>query len=235
VSKNLSILCIEDHAPFLEELKKILTDFFNEVVIAKDGAEGLAKYKSYKELYDKNFDIVLTDISLPKMTGITLSKEIRTLNQNQPIIVLSAYTETDTLVECINMGIHRFIKKPLDYDELFTALYNASITYAQKEDKAVNLKHQIALSNDYIWDNEKYELHHNNRLVPCTKHELFLINLLIQYRGTKCDTEHIVSSFYAQNTDLTSNSIRNLVLKIRKKTHTDFIKNIYGLGYCIDS
>ncbi|MEA2018357.1 MAG: response regulator [Campylobacterota bacterium] len=85
---------------------------------ASNGEEGL-------ELYKKNsYDLVITDILMPKMDGIEMSKEIKEINQYQNILIISAYSDTKDFVTSIKLGIDGYIIKPIDYEQLNLTLYN---------------------------------------------------------------------------------------------------------------
>jgi CheY-like chemotaxis protein len=103
--KHLSLLIVEDEVELREELVSFFESFFKNVKYAQNGVEAL-------ELYKKNiFDIVITDLNMPKMNGIELSRQIRTLNKNQVIIVLSGYID-DYVIDLIDIGIQALIIKP---------------------------------------------------------------------------------------------------------------------------
>ena len=233
VTRNLSILFIEDYQPFVDEMKEILLELFKDVVIAIDGEEALSEYVKYKQKHNKNFDIVLTDIRLPKLSGVELSKAIYTIDSSQNIIVLSSYTETEDLLELLNMGIRRFIKKPINYDELCDSLYNVSQSCLSLKKESVLMNQMISIGKGYTWDNVKNVLSFNNTEVYCTLYESLFLQFLTKQRGMVCTMEMIIESYTDNNINITARSIRNLVLQIRQKTDKECIQNIYGFGYCI--
>ena len=104
-ASSLNILIVEDDKELNESLKDLLETFFKAVDVSKDGLEALNKYKMNR------YDIVLTDINMPKMNGIKLAKEIRILNYEQCILVLSAYID-DFVIDLIDIGIQGLILKP---------------------------------------------------------------------------------------------------------------------------
>jgi len=118
-SSTLTILYVEDDKAIREQMTEILKDFFQHVIIAKDGQEGLEKFQAYP-------DLVLTDIRMPRLDGIEMSKKILTLHPEQIIIIHSAHNESDLLLELINMGISHFLLKPLQPQQLYQALHKAS-------------------------------------------------------------------------------------------------------------
>ncbi len=108
-AQNLNILFVEDDPSFLNILKELLEKFFPTVETAMDGEEGLAKYKEAN-----GFDIVITDITMPKMDGLTMSENIKIINPHQYILAVSAHSDADKLIKAIDIGIDSFLLKPVD-------------------------------------------------------------------------------------------------------------------------
>ena len=233
VTSELSILFVEDYQPFADEMDKILRELFYDVVIVSDGLQGIESYKAYYEKNNRYFDVVITDICMPKMDGVELSKEIYKINNQQNTIVISSYTESEDLIELLNIGIKRFIKKPINHDELCSALYHVSCDCACSLESSSIAKKFISLGSDYIWDNEQNLLLHHDKEVHCTKYELLLLEFFITHQKRVCTPEMIIDYFLSHNEEVTAKSIRNLVLNIRKKTYAECIQNIYGLGYSL--
>ena len=115
-AKELSVLYVEDDADVRNGIATILRKFFAKVELAEDGQEGLEKFNS------DNFDIVLTDISMPNMNGVEMSALIKEENCEQPIIVLSAHNEGDYLIDLINIGVDGFLLKPIQTEFLVKTL-----------------------------------------------------------------------------------------------------------------
>jgi signal transduction histidine kinase len=108
-AQNLSVLFVEDDPSFLNILKELLEKFFGTVEVAMDGEEGLAKYKE-----NGFFDLVITDITMPKMDGLTMSENIKALHPAQHILAVSAHSDADKLIKAIDIGIDSFLLKPVD-------------------------------------------------------------------------------------------------------------------------
>lgn len=121
-SKNLNVLFIEDNQEVREQITKLLINFFPNVVSAKDGQEGYNLYKDYIEKNETYYDLVISDLNLPKLDGINLCKEILKENPKQIILVISAHTETDKLQKLIDIGIYKFLQKPVDYLSFLNAV-----------------------------------------------------------------------------------------------------------------
>jgi CheY-like chemotaxis protein len=109
-SRYLKILYIEDDKINQEQTLKIFKNFFEYVDTAVDGKDGLKQYVTK----DKNFyDIVISDINMPKLNGIELSKKILDINKKQKIVLMSGFYDLDNLAEIISLGISSYIQKPI--------------------------------------------------------------------------------------------------------------------------
>ncbi|SFV55782.1 multi-sensor hybrid histidine kinase [hydrothermal vent metagenome] len=125
-SSSLTILYVEDDPTVRGHTVELLEDFFQKVLVAEDGAEGLQKYLSYKKIFGDYPDIVITDIRMPNIDGLEMSEKILEVRPHQTIIVLSAHNDNEYLLKLINLGINYFLSKPFRSKQIFQALYGAS-------------------------------------------------------------------------------------------------------------
>ena len=229
-TKDLSLLLVEDYEPLRIDMAEVLEDLFKTVTVAKDGSEALKLYHEYYETYNKSFDLILTDIQIPVMNGVELSEAVMHINEAQPIIVLSAHTDSDYLLRLINLGVAQFITKPIKNEELLDALFHVSkkINTTKAEFKNILL---VELGENYIWDREKFLLKKDTNIVDLTRHELLLMQLLVEKGEQICTNDDIMHDFYEQGIDIAEKSIRNMVFKLRKKLPENVINSIYGMGY----
>jgi len=114
------ILYVEDNEEARRYTLETLKRFFTHITIAVDGADGLLQFKTSK------FDLVLTDINMPKMNGIEMIRQIKEIDNQTSILVLSAHDETDYFTETINLGIDGYLLKPLDITQ-FVKTLNKSV------------------------------------------------------------------------------------------------------------
>ena len=229
-TKKLSILLVEDYAPLRNEMAEVLENFFKMVVVSEDGEEALALYQEYDTAYKKGFDIVLTDIQMPRMDGVELSERIRQIHGKQTIIVLSAHTDSAYLLKLINLGISKFITKPIQDQDLLETLYKEAIKLNTTE-RIVPKAPLLDLGEGYIWDKEKELLRHGVDTINLTKHEILLVKLFLKREEQVCTTEDILHYFQDHQIEISEKNIRNLVFKVRKKIPEKCIQSIYGLGY----
>jgi len=114
--ENLTILYVEDEQDTQRLIKRILSSLAKEVYVASDGEEGLAIFK------EKQPNIVLTDICMPKMDGLEMSKEIKKIAPNQPIGIFTAFDDPEYLKKASELDIGTYILKPFDRKQFFNSL-----------------------------------------------------------------------------------------------------------------
>ena len=120
-SKTLKVLYVEDNTKAREQTYKMLKNFFNNIVVATDGQEGLDKFIQDKD----SFHIIFTDLNMPNMNGIEMLKNIRNLNKNIPVIILSAYSDVNLFLETIKLWVDGYILKPVDMGLFINTLFKA--------------------------------------------------------------------------------------------------------------
>lgn len=116
-SKTLTVLYVEDDLNIRENYAKIFKEVFKSLDTASDGQEGLDSYDP------EAYDIVITDINMPHMNGIEMIQNIFERNEEQVIIVTSAHDEAKYLIQLIDLGIEKFLIKPIDFSKLFSILF----------------------------------------------------------------------------------------------------------------
>jgi len=122
-TKDLTILYVEDNESLRVSTQKVFDNFFKHVDIAIDGDDGLETYLQYRKEQGVYYDLVISDINMPLMDGIEMSKEILVHNSTQSIIFITAHNEASYLHDAIKMGASGFLIKPLVLDEFATMLY----------------------------------------------------------------------------------------------------------------
>ena len=117
VTKELNLLYVEDNKDSRVFTLEMLTRFFDRISVAKNGIEGLEKFKKEK------FDLVLTDINMPKMNGLDMINAIHEIDANILILVLSAHNEKNYVEEAYKCGAQHYLSKPLSLTELVETLH----------------------------------------------------------------------------------------------------------------
>ena len=125
------LLFIEDNDGLRKNVKQLVEKFFNTIYLAKDGLEGFTLFKEHEP------EIVITDIRMPKMDGLTLAGKIRTINPKTKVIILSAYDQKEYLHQAIRHNVFRYINKPAKVTTMVDTLYETQA--ALKADEHYNL------------------------------------------------------------------------------------------------
>ncbi len=218
ILKELSILYVEDEDEIREMLKDVLQEDFKRFVTARDGREGLSKFK------ESRFDIVITDIEMPKMDGLELAKEIRAISKETPVILLTAYSEKERLFKAIDVGVSKYLVKPFTPDKLLEVVCEIAKEHLERH-------RMVNLGDRFIFDTRKREvLTKEGDVVPLTRKELNFFELLVKNRDRVVTVEEIESVIWCDEI-FTEAALRALVKRVRQKTAKDLIKNFPGIGY----
>ena len=140
LSQGFRVLYVEDNFSLQNSMGLYLKKLFLEVVIANDGLDGLEHYRL------QSFDIVITDLSMPRMNGLEMLKEIRKINENQAILIISAHSESEYMFGAIKLAVDGYIIKPVDFAQLNYELYKIVLRLQQSkenEEYKTNLKKMV--------------------------------------------------------------------------------------------
>lgn len=127
-AESRSVLIVDDDKELAESLSRILRIFFKECVTAYDGEEAYALFCDREEKSNP-FTVVITDLELPKMGGLRLIRQIRTLSPKQSILILSAHDEGEYMAEAIRLDVEGYLLKPLAMPKLFEHLEKIFTSY----------------------------------------------------------------------------------------------------------
>ncbi|MBP1732530.1 MAG: response regulator receiver protein [Deltaproteobacteria bacterium] len=130
-SEALQIMVVEDSKPLREMLVHVLKDDGNVVESARDGKEAMEKY------YSGAYDLIITDLNMPEMTGIELIKRIREMDELVEFIIITAYASLETAIEAIKAGAYDYIIKPFKLEELKVAVRNVGDKISLKKKNKV--------------------------------------------------------------------------------------------------
>ncbi|EAC1618140.1 DNA-binding response regulator [Campylobacter jejuni] len=218
--KELIILVVEDEVKTRESMINILSERFSKVIGAQNGDEGLKKFKKFKP------DLVITDIAMPIMDGLDMAREIKEISDDVPIVVLSAYSEKERLLRSIDIGIDKYLIKPVDIEELFKVL---DCLVGEK----IEANMLVKISEEYQFNKTKRTLIHNGKEIVLTKKELAFISLLLKQPGVLVLHEDIKKNVWIGE-HVSDTAVRTFIKRVRDKVGEDFIKNVPSLGYKIN-
>ncbi len=123
-TQQLTLLYVEDNQESRESTYILLDQLFNKVIVAQDGEDGLEKFKN------NEVDFIITDLNMPVMNGITMVDNIKQINPNIPVIVLSAHDEQVYIDKSYNVGANFYLNKPIEMTKLFETIYEI-VNYKQ--------------------------------------------------------------------------------------------------------
>ncbi|MBU1668618.1 response regulator transcription factor [bacterium] len=225
--KSLTLLYIEDDQDIQEIYIDCIKEYVETVQLAHDGEEGYEAYLLYKP------DIILLDINMPKLDGLSLAKKIRQHDKEVKIIVTTSYAQQENLLQAIELYLIKYILKPIDFNELKSSLEKAIHEIEETKESRKTKEVIFCLDKEILWYKDTEKLYVNNNEVKLTKNERRLLTLF-------STDEHKVFTFfeifdYISHDDFDkeydANQVRALVKLLRKKIPKASIINVYGEGY----
>ncbi|RLA84050.1 MAG: hypothetical protein DRG78_02510 [Epsilonproteobacteria bacterium] len=115
---NFTILYVEDEKELQDILSSLFNGLFKKLIVASNGQEGLDMFTQNQA----EIDLIITDINMPKMNGLDMCKNIRKVDSSIPIIITTAYNDNDFLHQAIDLGVDKFISKPINMEHLFKTI-----------------------------------------------------------------------------------------------------------------
>ena len=215
-----TLLLAEDEEPLRESFKRVLLLYVDKVYTATDGEEAYELYRIHRP------DIIITDIKMPRLSGLELVKRIRHKDHDTPIVVTSAYTDQGFLMESIRLSLIDYLIKPVKESELSRVLGEC----AQKLYQEHHTLTPITETLDYDLENKSFI--HNGRHIVLTSKEIELIELLLAHRGNLVTKQTIEETIYVYE-EAPPSALKNLVFKLRKKLPIEVIETVGKLGYVI--
>jgi len=234
-TRDIDVLFVEDDTDFRKEFTELLLDIFPKVTSAVDGLDGLNKYKEYYKDTNKYYDLVISDIKMPNFDGIELVEALYEIKKDQLVIVLSARNEFEYLFPLVNLGIHQFFTKPLDFSTFLDDVFKlCNQIYHNKKNTNSDL---IRLNESLSWNKIKKKLTKNQQVIELTKNEIRFVETILNSNGTICTAEQLINYIWYDELDLEADitHLKSLIYRLRKKVPDLHIKNIYGMGYTYDT
>lgn len=232
---EINVLYVEDDNDLRKEFSELLKDIFPNVKQASNGEEALNIYKNYYEQNNTYFELIISDIKMPKMDGIELIKNIYDINKEQNVVVLSARNEFDYLLPLVNMGIQHFFTKPIVFDDFLKEIYNISYKiYTNTQSKEDNTLLKIA--KNVYWDKDKKQLVKDEKTVKLTKTEFLLLDKLTSDNARVFTIEELFILIWGSIYDekATKDNLKNIISRLRKKHSEIEIVSVYAMGYKLE-
>ena len=216
-----TLLYIEDEAPARMVTSMYLADYFEHIIEAENGKEGLKLYEAHHP------DIIITDIEMPQMNGLEFCKAIRQKDKITPIIITTAYTSVEYLLEAVTLNLIKYLRKPLQEAELNEAL---KLCFEQLADQNPSI---FKLTSTLFYDLLNQTLSNQKEIIPLTSSQRMLLEILIKNRNRVVSYVEIENSIWYDKV-MTPDSLRTLVRKLRKVVGKEVIENVSKTGYKIN-
>lgn len=220
----MRILLIEDEKKLSDVVKKGLTEEHFAVDVAYDGDEGL--YLATEETYD----VIILDLMLPKIDGITLCKKLREKKIRTPVLVLTAKSQIEERVAGLEAGADDYLTKPFAFIEL-KARIQALLRRSHQQTETI-----IKIADLEI-DPIKHIVKRNNKNISLTPKEFAILEYLARHKNQAVTRTQITEHTWDYNFDSMSNVIDVFIATLRKKVDggqkKKLIKTVHGVGYKI--
>jgi two-component system, OmpR family, response regulator VanR len=218
--KNIKILFVEDEDNIRINATSYLKRLFDEVYEAKDA------FEAFEIIEYKKPHIIITDINMPKINGLEMIKKIREKGLDTNIIVLSAFTQTSYLLEAIELGLIKYLIKPIRHETIYPVL--SQCVKKIKNDNS-NIKY---FSKDCYFDMLNKILIKEEINIKLTNKESDFLTLLCENSNNFVNYDTIASIIW-NDSFMTEDALRTVARKLRKKLPQNCLENFSKVGYKI--
>ena len=219
--KNIKILYVEDDEIARENGIEYLENYFELIYDASDAIKALQLYEKYKP------DIIITDIQMPKLNGLEFVKRIRQKDKKTQVIIITAFSDKDYLLKAIELGLVKYLVKPVREKEFEEALF-LCINALEKDETNI-----IQLDEITFFDTFNKNLISSNEIVKLRAKELNFLELLIKNKNRYVSYEEIENYVWSDSV-MTKDALKTLVKNLKTKIPKDLIMNLTNSGYKID-
>ena len=227
------VLLVEDEEVARKTLSFYLNTIFEEVVLACDGEEGFSIFKDNIE-NNKSFDLVLSDLKMPNVDGMSMIELIRELIPNQRFIIVSAHKNEEDLLKLINLRVLGYFLKPLNIDNMMAMLKKAKEEVLADKKEFHSYTNLIKLNKTYTYDLSKDKLYNNESIVKLSKKELDILQVLIKSIGEVISVEKFKEAVW-DDIQTNDSAFRTVMKRLKDKViDDDFIVSHKGYGYIIE-
>lgn len=217
ILRDVNLLIVEDDGELREVLKSSMQGYVKQIYVCSNAKDALACFK------ENHINLIVSDINMPRMNGITMAKKIREEDESVPIIFLTAYDSDENMIGAIDVASSGVLKKPFDKRDLVMTMSFAVNKF--RSDFAV-----IDLKNGFIFNSFTKELKKDGETVNLTKKEQNLLHLLLKNQ-TRTVTFDMIETCVWCDESCSADTIRSFVYKLRKKLYPELIENCQGSGY----
>ena len=227
------VLLVEDEIDALEILEFYLNTVFDEVSCASNGQEGLFLYEEAQK-DNKCFDLVISDIKMPKKEGMTMIEDISKLNEDQKFIIVSAHKDEEFLFKSISLNVVSYFVKPLDIKKIMEILKKVKIKVLEEKTNEKKEDDIVLINNIFSYNKNNSSLFNKQEIINLSKKEILLIEaLLLNIKIIK--TKENLKEFVWKDNKSSDATLRTLIKRVKDKIKDDdFIVSKKGLGYIVE-
>ena len=219
--KNIKILYVEDDEIARENGIEYLENFFEQIYEASDAIIALQLYEKHKP------DIIITDIQMPKLNGLEFVKRIRQKDKDTQIIIITAFCDKDYLLKAIELGLVKYLVKPVKEKEFEEALF---LCVNSLQEDVTNI---VKLDINSYFDSFNKNLVIDDEIIKLRTKELIFLELLIKNKNRYVSYEEIENYVWSDSV-MTKDALKTLVKNLKSKIPKDLILNLTNSGYKID-
>lgn len=228
-AQKLSILLVEDEENLHETLKLNLELEGFEVTSAFDGVAAM------KAVQNEYFDLIIMDIMLPEMDGISVTENIRLTNNEVPILILSAKNNSSDRVLGLKKGADDYLTKPFNLEELLLRVQKL-ITKNKKLQDKTTVDETYSFGGHTIHFKAQLAVTQSGERIELSKKETMLLKLLVENKDEVVPREKILQAVWGYNVYPTTRTIDNFILNFRKYFEKDsrnpqYFHSVRGVGY----
>jgi DNA-binding response OmpR family regulator len=222
----MRILVVEDEHKIAGALKRGLEQESYAVDLAYDGEEG------YDFASTEEYAVIVLDLMLPKMDGVTVCKKLREENIHTPILMLTAKGEISDKVDGLNAGADDYLPKPFAFAELLARIK----ALTRRPQKTISSKIKVS---DLTLDTNTYDVYRNKKEIKLSKKEFVLLEYFMHRPNTILSKDQIIRGIWDYDADVLPNTVEVYIGYLRKKIDKAFpklpnlIHTIRGFGYKI--
>jgi len=220
--QNTTLLYVEDDALVRQQINEFLQRYIPTVVSVSSAEEALDVYISMLP------DIMLLDVNLPGMNGLTLAQKIRQQDRDVRIIISTAYTDKEFLLHAIELELTRYLVKPVVGADLLEAIDKAVAERIMRA-HTTNTAY-IILEKGYSYDMHRHVLMYQEMDIKLRRKEMILLEYFMTHPNQIIRYEILEYDVWSDSA-MSRDAIRAQIRNVRKKTYSDIIENISAIGY----
>ena len=216
----MRILLVEDDALLGDGIYAGLRRDDNIIDWVKNGETALLA------IAETQFDCIILDIGLPKISGLDVLRHLRASNNSVPVLILTAQANTSDRVKGLDAGADDYLVKPFEFAELCARL--RALTRRARGKASENIQYKNISINTAA-----HAVEYNDKTVELSRKEYTLLIEMITNQGQVFSRQHLEQKLYSWGDEIESNTIEVYIHHLRKKLYGDLIKTVRGIGYIV--